>query len=497
MPKTQIEMLDDCQAKLAVKVEPDRLQQAMAEAAGRIAGRIKVPGFRPGKAPYQIIARHVGEAAIYEDAIETLGQVIYGEALQETGLKPYAPGTLDNVSREPCVFSFTVPLAPKVELGSYRKVRVKLDDAVVTPQDVQRALESAQEQQATLESVQRAIELEDIALLDIKGVFQGDYVSGAEPEVAGDKPSSADDTDKTGSKIFIDRKGARVLIAEKAEYPVPKFFKHVLGMSAGDTRNFEIVFSNKSKDVADDLRGKTIAFEVSCKEVFKRELPDLDDDFAISLGDYRDLADLKAKLELQLIRDANDRARDAHIDRIFDKLLDGIVDVRFPPVVVEEQIDHMLEDFEVQLRRQDIDLETYLKMNGLTVDEMRSEFHETAAVRVTRGLILGSVSEAEQIEVSDAEIADEIQTRLLSFGAEAPAVQPLMSSPEARQTIASRLLTEKTIERLIRIARGDAPDLRRKVRTPAKKTVKSGKLNDVKRASRNVTDRKISNETPS
>jgi trigger factor len=193
--------------------------------------------------------------------------------------------------------------------------------------------------------------------------------------------------------------------------------------------------------------------------VFKRELPALDDEFARSLGDYSDLEDLRSKLRVQLEANAAEDSRREFLDQIFEKLFDGVVEVAYPLVVIEEQLDRMVEDFGVSLRRQGMNLEDYLKMNSTSQDELRESFRATAVQQVERGLVLGKISEVENIVVTAEEIEDEIQTRLLSFGAQASLAKPLFDNPSMKHSISSRLLTDKTVERLIQIARGDSPEI--------------------------------------
>ncbi len=451
MSKVEVELLADRQAKMTVTVEPERLQQELKAAASRIARKVNIPGFRRGKAPYHIILRYVGEDAVFEEALEPLGQSIYSEALKESSLQPYSPGSLDDISRDPLILSFTVPLMPEIDLGGYRDARIPFEVPEVSDKDVDAAIDHAREQQATHEHVDRAVVTEDVALLDIKGALL------PRSDKKADKDESLPNTSE--DELFLDRKGAKVLIADKATYPVPGFPAEILGMAAGETREFDIALSPKDDDIDEELRGRTIHFTVTCHEVFKRGLPDVDDEFARSLGDYENLEDLRQKVKADLEQNARNNARSAYTDKVLDHLLDGIVHVNYPPIVVDERIDDMVQDFDRQLRQQGLNLDDYLSLNKLTLEQVRSDFRESAVRQVERGLLLGKLSDAEQLAVSDEEIDDETQTRLLSFGAQAATAKPLMTSPEMRRTIASRLLTDKTLDRLMEIARGEAPPL--------------------------------------
>jgi len=454
VPKVETEILPDRQAKLKVTVEPELLQQELKSAATRIARKVNIPGFRRGKAPYHIILRYFGEDTVFDEAIEQLGQSMYRDALAESELEPYAPGSLDDISRDPLVLSYTVPLMPVVDLGKYRDIRVKYGQPDLTEADIESAIDRARESQATHEHVDRPVELEDVALLDIKGVFLPE-TGKKEKKTAIKEVVSINKDDE----VFLERTGTKVLIADKATYPVPGFPRNIIGMAAGDSREFDVEVSKKNKDIDEDLRGRSIHFSVTCHEVFKREAPTLDDDFARSLGDYKDLADLRQKVREEMEQDLEANAKATYASKVLDTLLEKVVKVSYPQVVVDKQLDEMVEDFDRQLRQQGLNLDDYLSLNKLTLEAVREDFRKSAVTQIERGLTLGEITEAEQLVVSDTEIEDETQTRLLSFGAQASVAKTLMTSPAMRQTIANRLMTDKALERLAQIGRGEAPDL--------------------------------------
>jgi trigger factor len=441
VPNVEIEYLDDRQARLVVQVDPDRVQKALRTAARQISKQVNIPGFRKGKAPYHVIARAVGEQMIYDEALEPLGQEIYTEALDEADLEPFAAGSLDNFTLDPFVLTFTVPLVPTVELGDYREVRLPYEQAEVTDDDLEEALQTLRREQATLEPVERAVEFGDVALLDILGTLLGDEQEGEE------------------TQPFINRKDAKVLIAEDATYPVEGFPQQVVGMSADEEREFEITLSDDDEELIDELRGKTIRFEVVCHTVYLQDLPELDDEFAQDVGDYEDMADLRVKLREQL-EDLNKRmAREQYLDQVFEHLIDNVVEVSFPPVMLENEIDRRLQEFDEQLKRQGLDRETYLQINDLSEEELREAYEDDARAYLKRGLILTELVSAEKLEAEEEEIEDQKQTLLLSLGSQGPMLQQFVNSPETRERIADQILTEKAVERLIQIAKGEAPEL--------------------------------------
>lgn len=442
------EMLPDRQVKLTVTVAPERVQQELQVAATRISKKANIPGFRKGKAPYHVILSYFGGDAIFEEALEPLSQAVYSEALEQSSVEPYAPGALIDMTRDPLVMTFEIPLVPEVEMGAYRDVRIPFKVEKVTDTDVDAAIDTLIDQQSTLELVERPVQWEDVATLDIIGTEVSDKGKKT-PEIqedGGDEPSIKQENDK-------------VLIAKKATYPVPGFPDEIVGMSAGEERSFDIALPAKSKTVNEDLRGKTFHFVVSCKEVYKREVPALDDDFAKSVGDYQDLAELRAEVRRQLEEAVKEQTQSGYAEKVVDHLVASVVKISYPAIILEKQLDHIVDDFKQRLEQQKLTLDDYFKLNNLTMENLRDDFKETARVQVTRGLLLGELSKVEGLDVSSEEVDDEIETHLLSFGTQAPMARHAFSSPDVRQSLANHILIQKTLDRLSLIARGEAPPL--------------------------------------
>ncbi len=447
MPTVEKELLDDCQAKLTVTVEPERVQIEKKKAARKIAGKVNIPGFRKGKAPYHIIVQHFGEGAIYEEMLEPLGQAVYQEALDQAEIDPYAPGSLENVEFEPMVLEFLVPLPPEIDLGDYREVRVDFEAEEVEDSDVDDTLRQLREEQADLETVERAVALEDVARLGIRGTFVS-------------QEADDDDDEDEDDDLFIDEQDVKVLVTEDATYPVPGFPEKVVGMSAGDEREFDVTIAEDDEDIVEDLRGETIHFEVKCIEVQSRDLPELDDEFAKKVGEFESLDELRKEIRSDLERMVEQRVEEIYLGQVFDKLLDGVVTVKYPEVMLDHELDHELERFDQQLRRSSgLTLEDYYRVTDKSEEDLREEFRESVEKRLMRSLILGKLVEVEQLKAAEAEINDEIETSLLSYGSQAPVIRELMSTPLARQSVEERLLTDKSIKRLILIAQGEAPEI--------------------------------------
>jgi trigger factor len=441
VPNVDIEYLEDRQARLVVEVDPERVQKALRTAAKKISRQVNIPGFRKGKAPYHVVARTVGEHAIYDEALEPLGQAIYKEALDESDLEPFAAGSLDDFTLDPFVLTFTVPLMPVVKLGAYREVRLPFEEDEITDDDVEETLQAMRQEHAALEPVERPVELGDVALLNIAGTIL------------------ADEQGEEEAQPFINRKEARVLITEDATYPVAGFPQQIVGMSAGEEREFDVTLPDDDEELLDELRGKTIHFEVTCQTVYRQDLPELDDEFARDVGDYDEMSELRAKIREDLEALSKRYARERYLDEIFEHLIESVAEVSFPPVMLEDEIEKRLREFDEQLKRQGLDRETYMQVEDISEDDLREAYADDAEAYLKRGLILAELVDAEHLKADEEEIEDQKQNLLLSLGNQGPVLQQFVNSPETRARIADQIVTEKAVERLILIAKGEAPEL--------------------------------------
>lgn len=437
------QILDDHQIKLIVTVDDARVSEEMKKAARRIARHVRIPGFRKGKAPYHVIANYYGEETILDEALEPLGQDIYREALDESEIIPYSAGSLDDFTREPFTLTFTIPLAPEVNLGAYRDIRVDYEDPELNDEDVETALEELRDAQATMEPVERAIELEDIAMLNIHATLV------REPD--------EDDPDRNDT--WLARDGVRVKITEDSTYPVPGFYEQVVGMAAGDTKEFDMSFGEGDEEIAEAIRGQTLHFDVTVDDVFTYEVPELDDELAKSVGDFDTLDELREDIREHLKEHAIQETNSAYYGQIMEKLLDGVVEIKYPPIMVEEQIDSMIEDFSQELSRQRLNIDDYLKLQNLSMEAMREDFREEATLRLKRALTLGEVVSVEKLHVHDEDIDAQIESMLVMFGNDAEMARSLFANDSMRMSIANQLVADQAVDRLIAIAKGENPEI--------------------------------------
>jgi trigger factor len=434
--KIETQLIENHQAKLVVEAEPEELAGAKRKAARQIAQRIKIPGFRPGKAPYNVIERHVGEGTILEDAVELLAQELYPRALDDSGLKPYGPGTLDNVvSIDPPKFEFTLPLQAEVNFGNIEEVKIPYEPETVTEDEISQTLDDLRDRHAVIEPADRPAQESDLVRIILSG----------EREAAEDNQEL----------VLVKERSLPVVIeaanADTAnEWPFPGFSRQLIGRSANDEIELEHVFSDESP--YETLRGVKAMFHVKVEQVSSRTLPPLDDEFALSVGEYQTLEALRTEISNELVTNKNANYNREYDDQVIGKIIE-ISTLKYPPQMVERELDDMLHDLEHRLEHQGLDMETYLKINQKTIEELRQELHESAENRLKRSLVLFEASRTENIKVSEAEIQNETLSTLSSLGQSMPEEEMRkLTGKDQIQNLVSNimadLLVRKTLEHL-------------------------------------------------
>ncbi|MFP3853734.1 MAG: trigger factor [Anaerolineales bacterium] len=435
--KVETEILEQRQAQMTVEVPEDKMQKALRTAARRISKEIKVPGFRPGKAPYNIVAQKVGEDYLLDEALDEIGQDIYQQALEEAELEPFAPGTLDEiVSREPLVLRYTVPLEPEIDIGDYRDIRVEYEAPEVSDEDVEEVMEQLRQGQALIEPVDRPAEEGDVVVVNVTGKL----VAAADDEQAEDEPLMEEDN-------------ASLLVEEETDWPIPGISQHLIGLEAGQEIEIEHIFDEEYP--SEELRGRSANFHFTCLEVKSRIVPEWTDSLAQNLGDFDDLLSLRIKVRENLEQELESRLETNYRDDVMDKVVET-AKVIYPPYLLEREIDDMLHDLQHRLERQQLSLQDYLNMEGRTLEDMREDYREEAEARLLRGLVLGRIVEAEGLEAQEQEIDEAIDEFVEPLGENAQEVRQRLDNPATRRQIELDLLTDKAVKRLISIAKGEA-----------------------------------------
>jgi len=364
--KVETERLENCQVALTIKVDEERTERGLRNAARRISRKVSIPGFRPGKAPYDVVVRHFGKEVLYQEVLDELGNTVYREALEEAGLEPFGQATLSDYETEPLVLKMVVPLAPVVELGDYRHMRLEPEEEIVTEQEIGEALRRIQEQNTTWEPVERPAQWGDLAIVDIEGTVKG--------------------------KTVVGNKGREMILEADSPYPLPGFSDKLLGMAVNEQREFMLTYPEESANRK--LAGQQAHFKVRLQELKEQVVPGIDDDLARTVGDYETLEDLKAELRRNLQAKAEERFADRALTALVERS-----QIEFPLLLLEREIDDRLEDFDLNLRKQRLNLDNYLQMRKLTEEEFRKEISPQAEEILKRSLALGRFVESEGLEI--------------------------------------------------------------------------------------------------
>jgi trigger factor len=446
--KIEQKPLDDHQIHFTVEVEKQTLDSARQKAARKIAQRVKIPGFRPGKAPFNVVEKQVGSAAIKDEAIDMVLDEMYPKLIEETGIKPYGPGTLEKVheDKEPHVFEFRVPLSPEVTLGDYKAIRVPFEEKGVTSEDVDASLKSLREQNSILAPVERPAQEGDIAYV----------LMGAERQ----------QPDKDGNTTVLPERRYPVVIEKadvdtKNEWPFPGFSRLLLGLKPGEEKAFPHTFDKESE--FEELRGVTSDFKLKLEEIKDRQLPELDDAFAQTLGDYQTADALRAEVERQLTQNLKDQQDNEYENKIVDQIV-AEAKIKFPPQMLHHEIHHYIEDLEPELASRGMDMDTYLKSRQMDMEKLEEEVSPRVEERLKRSLVIMEVAKQEKVEVPESEVQGLVEERINRLSQMvAPDDLKKLLAKENVQGFVSRVLTEEVIRRSLarmrKIAQGKGDEV--------------------------------------
>jgi len=372
-------------AVLRVEAPPDDVQAAVSDSLRRLASRVRVPGFRPGKAPAAMVERAVGWDAVRRETVEHLVPELYARALEQTGVEAVGDPELDvgELERDqPLVFSATVTVRPDVHLGDYLSIRVEEPATEVSDDQVDEAIEEVRRRHAELREVERPAQAGDVLRCTLV-MRNGDQLLSAEE--AGERD------------LELDR-----------ESLIPGIVDGIIGLSAGDSRTFDVTLPDDYR--REELRGSTVTVDVTVHAVREQELPPLDDSLAAVDGHGSTLEELRAHYRERLEAAANEADR-ARFEGDALRALRDVVTVDLPEVMVDREIERELADLEYRLASLGLTLDKYLELSGQTVEKLRGERRESAAQRVKLDLALDALAAAEQLEVDESQVNREA-TRL-------------------------------------------------------------------------------------
>lgn len=409
--------------QLEIELPAERLDRATDDAVRRLSRRTRVPGFRPGKAPRPVLERHLGPGVVLDEAVEHLVQDAYRDAVVQEEILPLTNPDVEIIRAEegePIVFKAVIQVRPDVELGDYKNFNFEPEIDVIDDARVDTVLEELRDQNATLAAVEgRGARDGDYAVISFVGTRDGEPFEGGTSD--------------------------RMPLILGQERLIPGFEANLVGLEVGGSTDFDITFPEDYLET--ELAGKPVHFSVEIKELREKVLPDLDDDFVGTLGDFADIAALRADIKARLEGNALDRARHGFADRIIEYAVANAT-LDLPEILVDQEVEVMHDEFRGTIARQGIAEEAYLKAMDKTDADLHAEFRPGAEKRVRTLLVLSKVADEEGVVVPDAEIEAEIARGRERYSGD-PRLLAYFDSERGRSYIRSTLRRSRVVEGLI------------------------------------------------
>ncbi len=402
------EKLEKSTVALTVEVSAADFEAAVEKAYRKQRGSIRMPGFRPGKAPRKMIENMYGAGVFYEEAVNIALPDAYSGAVKESELHVvgYPQVELLEVGKEGFSFKATVAVYPEVTLGQYKGVEAPRAEVNVTGEDVDARLKEMAERDSRMVSVEdRPVENGDIVNIDFEGFLNGEPFDGG-------KSDSFDL--EIGSGSFV-----------------PGFEEQLVGMNAGEEKDIDITFP---EDYHADLAGKAVVFHVKANSIKVRELPALDDEFAKDVSEFDTLDELKNDVREKLVKEREDAARRAFEDIVMSKVAEGI-QADIPDAMVEDQAQRFVDNFRMQIQSQGIPYDQYMKMTGMDEEKLLADAKGPALGQVRMELAINAIVKAENLEASDEDVEAEYAKMASQYNMDVENVKKYMDDAVVREQV--------------------------------------------------------------
>ena len=422
----QVEKLEKSMAKLTITVEAAKFDAAVDSAYQKNKGKIALPGFRKGKAPRAMIEKMYGTGVFFEDAANELIPEAYETAAKESELEIVAQPEIEVTQMDKgtdFIFTATVAIKPEVTLGDYKGIEVEKKEAEVSEEEITAEIDRAREANSRLITIEdRATEDGDTVIIDFDGYVDGKQFEGGYAE---------DYTLVLGSHSFIDN-----------------FEDQLVGKNLGEDVEVNVTFPEEYH--VDELKGKPALFKVKIKEIQKKELPELDDDFAQDVSDFDTLDEYKADVEKKILENKENQIKREQEDQIIEKIIEN-AQMEIPQQMITAQTRQMTQEFAQRLQSQGLSLEQYMQFTGLTPQKMMEDLEPQALKRIQSRLVLEAVVAAENIEASDEEIDKELENMASMYQMEIDKLKELIGDDEKKQ-IGMDLAVQKAVEFVVKEA---------------------------------------------
>ena len=396
----------------------------------RTVGRLNIPGFRKGKAPRSIVESYVGRIALLQEALDFMIPETLNQALQDEEIRAFVEPRVEITELEPVSFTATVPLEPEVSLGDFYNVRLEKEPVEVGDEQVDQAIERIRTESAPWEPVSRPVQFGDLLTLNVQGSLAGEQL--------------------------VNDEAVDYIPQEENVLPFPGFAPNLVEMAEGERKDFVVTVPEDYP--RPEYAGKDVDFQVEVLAVKEKQLAEPDDEFAKGVGEgFETLDALRAFLLERITEQAQSEADYTFQERSMAALLENVT-IDASSLLVEREIQNMQQERERMLRNQRLDLDTYLSYVGKTEEEFQDELRPMAEDRLNRMLAVRKLAQTEELEVSDAEVQEEIETMLESGSEEnREAMRRVFNSEDSRESIRASLLNRRVMERITEIVQGIEP----------------------------------------
>jgi len=420
----KLEKIDGGKISLEIEVAENLLEDALGQAYKKVVKNVNLPGFRKGKVPRPILESRFGSEVLYEEALEILVPDAYEKAVEETSIEPIAKPEIDLLQMEkgkPLIFKAIVEVKPEIALPEYRGVEVDREVREITATDVENRLAQLQKQHVKLHVLEDApLANGDLALLNFVG-----YVDG----VPFDGGSAENYTLEVGSGTFI-----------------PGFEEQMIGMNIGEEKDIAVTFPEGYQN--EDLAGKPAVFKIKLNEIKRKELPELNDDFAAEISEFATLAELKVDI-LNKLKEAEEQKTGNEVAKKVVETLADSIDVLLPAALVDREIDRMIGEMEHFMKMQGLSLEKYLSLTQQSVEGLRIDRRAEAEKRVRADLLLEAVVKKEGIEATDEEVEERIRKMAESYGQPVEVIEEYFAAPGQAEALLQEIRVRKAIDFLV------------------------------------------------
>ena len=414
----KVENLEKNMVKLTIEVSAEDLEKAINSVFLKTKNRIQIPGFRKGKAPRRMIEQIYGKTVFLEDAANEVIPEEYRKAASESGLTITSSPKIEAVQLEPgkpFIFSAEVAVKPEVTLGEYKGMQVAKADLDVTEEEVLAEIRREQEKNSRIVTVEdRPAQEGDTVTLDFEGFVDGTPFEGGK---------GTDHPLVLGSGSFI-----------------PGFEEQLVGANTGSHVEVKVTFPEEYQ--AAELAGKEAVFQCDIKKIEKKELPELDDEFAQDVSEFETLDAYKESVKKTLEERKQEAAKTEKENAAVDKVIEN-AQMDIPDAMIETQAQQMLEDFANRMKMQGLSMEQYFQFTGQSAEKMLEDMKPQALKRIQTRLVLEKVAETEGIEISDEELEEEFKKMAESYKMEVEKVKELMK--EGLETMKQDLAVQKAV----------------------------------------------------